>query len=229
MPAKLVSKRAIIDLGYPFEEDGEVVVIMKALGREHIDEVIQLSEEYKVIERTLNEPPKELTKVYTVAAPPAHSNLREADISTIHSQPTSHAAENVQFTTHLLSSPTVGVIGTNVLNTLPSRPKDERSIDAEIKALEAERDALRSLRKAEQFRREGQGEAVSSKGQERDERRQGKHHEGKHREGKYRESKNREGKHRELKHRSRSKEVTLRKDRKGITPLLASMVFNTHN
>ncbi|EPQ65746.1 hypothetical protein BGT96224_4039B [Blumeria graminis f. sp. tritici 96224] len=103
---------------------------------------------------------------------------------------------------------------------MPSRPKDERSIAAEIKALEAERDALRSLRKAEQFRREGHGEAVSPEVREREERRQektreGKRHEEKHREGKHRESKNRDGKHREEKHRSRSKEASSRKDRKG--------------
>ena len=66
MPARLVSKRAIIDLGYPFEEEvrspprfstsfakqlqGDVIVIQKALGRENIDEVIKLSEDYKVSE-----------------------------------------------------------------------------------------------------------------------------------------------------------------------------------
>lgn len=47
MPAKLVSKRAIIELGYPFDEEGQVIIIQRALGREHIDEVIQLSEKYK--------------------------------------------------------------------------------------------------------------------------------------------------------------------------------------
>ena len=47
MPAKLVSKRAIIELGYPFEEEGQIIIIQRALGREHIDEVIQLSEKYK--------------------------------------------------------------------------------------------------------------------------------------------------------------------------------------
>ncbi|EHL02457.1 hypothetical protein M7I_1537 [Glarea lozoyensis 74030] len=47
MPARLVSKKAIIDLGYPFEEEGDTIIIMKALGRENIDEVIKLSEDYK--------------------------------------------------------------------------------------------------------------------------------------------------------------------------------------
>ena len=65
MPARLVSKKAIIDLGYPFEEEvsysdlfgeeytlnsyfqGDVIIIQKALGRENIDEVIKLSEDYR--------------------------------------------------------------------------------------------------------------------------------------------------------------------------------------
>lgn len=47
MPARLVSKKAIIELGYPFEEEDDVIIIQKALGRENIDEVIRLSEEYK--------------------------------------------------------------------------------------------------------------------------------------------------------------------------------------
>ncbi|KAF7856078.1 hypothetical protein EAF04_010033 [Stromatinia cepivora] len=51
MPARLVSKKAIIDLDYPFEEEGDTIIIQKALGRENIDEVIKLSEEYKAAEK----------------------------------------------------------------------------------------------------------------------------------------------------------------------------------
>ncbi|PQE11668.1 hypothetical protein CJF32_00004832 [Rutstroemia sp. NJR-2017a WRK4] len=50
MPTRLVSKKAIIDLGYPFEEEGDTIIIQRALGRENIDEVIKLSEEYKTVE-----------------------------------------------------------------------------------------------------------------------------------------------------------------------------------
>lgn len=61
MPRKLVNKMAIIELGYPFEEEvsqiilesnpslfnlqGETIIILKALGKEHIDEVIRISKE----------------------------------------------------------------------------------------------------------------------------------------------------------------------------------------
>lgn len=51
MPARLVSTKAIIDLGYPFEADGDVIIIQRALGRENIDEVIKLSEDYIKAER----------------------------------------------------------------------------------------------------------------------------------------------------------------------------------
>ncbi|KAL2062856.1 hypothetical protein VTL71DRAFT_5928, partial [Oculimacula yallundae] len=51
MPARLVHKRAIIELGYPFEEEGDTIIIQKALGRENIDEVIKLSEDFRNSEK----------------------------------------------------------------------------------------------------------------------------------------------------------------------------------
>ncbi|KAK2057068.1 hypothetical protein LY76DRAFT_517022 [Colletotrichum caudatum] len=47
IPARLVSKRAIIDLGYPYIEEGNTIIILKALGQDNIDELLKLSEEYK--------------------------------------------------------------------------------------------------------------------------------------------------------------------------------------
>lgn len=46
VPARLVSKRAIIDIGYPFTEEGNTIIIQKALGQENIDQLLKLSEEY---------------------------------------------------------------------------------------------------------------------------------------------------------------------------------------
>ncbi|OBT63114.1 hypothetical protein VE03_07460 [Pseudogymnoascus sp. 23342-1-I1] len=73
MPARMVSKRAIIELGYPFLEEDSTIIIQKALGREHIDEVLQLSEKYrretktehtdKIIEETHTE------RIYAPPAP----------------------------------------------------------------------------------------------------------------------------------------------------------------
>lgn len=53
IPARLVSKRALIDLGYPFVEEGNVIVVQKALGQTHIDEVLKLSDDYKKCELEL--------------------------------------------------------------------------------------------------------------------------------------------------------------------------------
>ncbi|KUI59101.1 hypothetical protein VP1G_06360 [Cytospora mali] len=47
IPARLVSKRALIDLGYPFIEEGNTIVVLKALGQENIDDMLKLSEDYK--------------------------------------------------------------------------------------------------------------------------------------------------------------------------------------
>ncbi|KAJ0160593.1 hypothetical protein CTA2_7703 [Colletotrichum tanaceti] len=47
IPARLVSKRALVDLGYPFVEDGALVVLLVALDERLIDEVLKLSEEYR--------------------------------------------------------------------------------------------------------------------------------------------------------------------------------------
>ncbi|KAI6784569.1 uncharacterized protein J7T54_006614 [Emericellopsis cladophorae] len=47
IPARLVSKRALIDIGYPFTEEGNTLIVQKALGQDNIDELLKLSEEYK--------------------------------------------------------------------------------------------------------------------------------------------------------------------------------------
>jgi hypothetical protein len=63
MPRRLVHPRAIIELGYPYEEEvnaalllrngfadvfqGDTIIILKALGKENIDEVVRVSREIK--------------------------------------------------------------------------------------------------------------------------------------------------------------------------------------
>ncbi|KAG6026816.1 hypothetical protein E4U41_001166 [Claviceps citrina] len=46
IPVRLVSKRALIDLGYPFIEEENTIIVQKALGQDNIDELLKLSEEY---------------------------------------------------------------------------------------------------------------------------------------------------------------------------------------
>ncbi|KAK1991889.1 hypothetical protein LX36DRAFT_685223 [Colletotrichum falcatum] len=47
IPADLVSKRALVALGYPFVEEGAAIVLLVALDERLIDEVLKLSEEYR--------------------------------------------------------------------------------------------------------------------------------------------------------------------------------------
>ncbi|KAF9875129.1 hypothetical protein CkaCkLH20_07395 [Colletotrichum karsti] len=51
IPARLVSRRALIDLGYPHIEEGKTIIVLKALGQDNIDELLTLSEEYRMSER----------------------------------------------------------------------------------------------------------------------------------------------------------------------------------
>ncbi|KAK0709902.1 hypothetical protein B0T26DRAFT_743206 [Lasiosphaeria miniovina] len=53
IPSRLVSKRALIDLGYPYLEEGNVIIVQKALGQQNIDDLLKLSADYKKSEREL--------------------------------------------------------------------------------------------------------------------------------------------------------------------------------
>ncbi|KAF2002281.1 hypothetical protein P154DRAFT_145045 [Amniculicola lignicola CBS 123094] len=52
MPKRLVKKQAVIELGYPFEEEDDFIIIKRALEKDHIDEIIKVSENYKEVEKT---------------------------------------------------------------------------------------------------------------------------------------------------------------------------------
>ncbi|KAJ5907669.1 hypothetical protein N7495_000351 [Penicillium taxi] len=47
MPRHMVHLHAILDLGYPYKEEEETIVIQKALSKDQIDEVINLSREFR--------------------------------------------------------------------------------------------------------------------------------------------------------------------------------------
>jgi len=80
MPARLVHKRAIIELGYPFEEEGDVIIIQKALGRENIDEVIKLSEDFRSSE-TVKE--RETTLTTYLVGPEAEMSGARSEAGTV--------------------------------------------------------------------------------------------------------------------------------------------------
>ena len=47
MPSRLVERSAITALGYPFEQEGSMIIILKALSGDQIDEVVRVSEEIR--------------------------------------------------------------------------------------------------------------------------------------------------------------------------------------
>jgi hypothetical protein len=47
IPARLISKRALIEYGYPYVEEGNTIIVQKALGQQNIDDLLKLSDEYK--------------------------------------------------------------------------------------------------------------------------------------------------------------------------------------
>jgi hypothetical protein len=47
MPKRLAHKKAIVELGYPFEEEDDFIIVQRALQKEHIDEIIEKSKSYR--------------------------------------------------------------------------------------------------------------------------------------------------------------------------------------
>ncbi|KAH7120941.1 hypothetical protein B0J11DRAFT_532974 [Dendryphion nanum] len=47
LPKRLAKVQAIIELGYPYEDEGDFIIVKRALEKEHIDEIIKISENYK--------------------------------------------------------------------------------------------------------------------------------------------------------------------------------------
>ncbi|KAI0178735.1 hypothetical protein GGR52DRAFT_270845 [Hypoxylon sp. FL1284] len=77
IPARLVSKRALIDLGYPFVEEGNVIIVQKALGQQNIDDLLKLSDDYKKAEQEViaarssaGDLIEERREVFTLPPPP---------------------------------------------------------------------------------------------------------------------------------------------------------------
>ncbi|XPS77463.1 hypothetical protein M3J09_009488 [Ascochyta lentis] len=83
LPKRLVKKQAIIELGYPFEEEDDFIIITRALEKEHIDECIKISENYKEekttyvyeerVEETSAPPPPPPPPEFVAAPPPPAS------------------------------------------------------------------------------------------------------------------------------------------------------------
>ncbi|KAH8691414.1 hypothetical protein BGW36DRAFT_327786 [Talaromyces proteolyticus] len=96
MPRRLVDTRAIQQLGYPYSEEDKVIIIQRALSKELIDEVVNLSKDFKrrsetVTYRTYESPSpsprreREFVERVVVASPPRH-----AEAYVLERSPSSH-------------------------------------------------------------------------------------------------------------------------------------------
>jgi len=47
LPKRLAHKSAIIELGYPFTEEENFIVVQRALDKHHIDKIVEISKKYK--------------------------------------------------------------------------------------------------------------------------------------------------------------------------------------
>ncbi|KAH0551717.1 hypothetical protein GP486_007065 [Trichoglossum hirsutum] len=163
MPRHLVSRRAVVELGYPYEEESDTIVILRALGRREIDELIELSED---IRRTRPQPAyttDERTRVMrAIEGAPVRKETIETRTEYIPPPPPPPPLSGLEIVKerimpvhrdHRTEIIEVGESDGHVSGPLsliiPDRRKDERSIKAEIRALEAEKKALRLEREVE--------------------------------------------------------------------------------
>lgn len=73
MPKRLAHKKAVIELGYPFEEEEDFIIVQRALGKEHIDEIIEKSKTYreeKIIYKYETESVKDEPRLEALPPPP---------------------------------------------------------------------------------------------------------------------------------------------------------------
>lgn len=176
MPKRLVKKQAVIELGYPFEEEDDFIVVRRALEKEQIDEIIKISESYKDSERTTYvyeetktveplpppppgayyQPPPPPSVHY---APPPPPSVHYAPPQSVRSaSPPRHEVyeERIEESNH---------IGGPLTVLVPERHRDERDIKNEIRRLEAERQLLKYERESDRF---SEYEIVEKREKERD-------------------------------------------------------------
>lgn len=88
MPRSKVHLRAIVELGYPFEEEGETVILLKALNKQQIDEVIALSQEFREREQVTT-----TTTIHLIEPPPREEIIEKERVTHV---PMSEAPRSVR-------------------------------------------------------------------------------------------------------------------------------------
>jgi len=171
MPKRLANKQVIIDLGYPYEEEEDFFIIHRALEKEHIDEIIKVSETFE--ESGGNEKTTyvyEDTKTKTIEAPPPPPTVYEIPPPppSIHYAPppppmsvyAPPPPQSVYPQSVRSASPPrhehweerieeSNHIGGPLQVLVPDRSRGERDIKAEIRRLEDERRLLKYEREAD--------------------------------------------------------------------------------
>jgi len=146
LPKRLVKKQAVIDLGYPFEEEDDFIIITRALEKNHIDEVIKISENYKEEKVTYvyEEKPTE------APAPPPPSHHAPSHYAPSERAPSPPIHEHERYVeierSGGLHGPATAFLpeGRQIV-----RRRSERDIREEIRSLEEERRMLKYEREGE--------------------------------------------------------------------------------
>ncbi|KAF1813205.1 hypothetical protein P152DRAFT_481327 [Eremomyces bilateralis CBS 781.70] len=164
MPKRLVRKEAIVQMGLPYEEETDFFIVRRALAKEHIDEAIKISETIKTSNGN-----KKTTTTYkyekgaenrsppqALPPPPVAVPAPPVDHGHVHSIPPHPGMEEVitrkfveedhHHDHHLHDHHHHD--GALVIRE-PPRPKSDREIREEIRALESERRALQRERDTE--------------------------------------------------------------------------------
>jgi len=178
IPKRLAKKQVVIELGYPFEEEDDFIIVRRALEKEQIDEIIKISETYKDGERTTYvyedtktktiepPPPPEVTQV---PPPPSHFHYAPPPPPSVHYAPpqsvrSASPPRHEVFEERIEESNHIGGPLT-VLVPEDRRRRDERDIKNEIRRLEAERQLLKYEREGDRF---SEYEIVEKREKERD-------------------------------------------------------------
>ncbi|KAF2113443.1 hypothetical protein BDV96DRAFT_648401 [Lophiotrema nucula] len=170
LPKRLVKKQAIVELGYPYNEEDDFFIVTRALEKEHIDEIIKISENYGEEKTTYiyedkktetHEPPPPPPSFFAQApppppppesvyapAPPPPASVRYAETMRSASPPRHEIyEERIEESNHIGGPLTVLVPEDR------HRHRSERDIREEIRSLESERRMLK-------YEREGDYEII---------------------------------------------------------------------
>ncbi|ORX94645.1 hypothetical protein BCR34DRAFT_499132 [Clohesyomyces aquaticus] len=172
MPKRLVKRQAVVQLGYPFEEEDDFIIVRRALEKEQIDEIIKISESYKeekttyVYEDPAPPPPPESVAPPPPPPPPASVHYPPPPPSVHYAPPPQsvHYAQSVRsvspsrhgheiYEERIEESNHIGGPLTVLVPEDRHIVRDRRDIKAEIRELEAERRMLK-------YEREGDFEVI---------------------------------------------------------------------